>query len=154
MSNRVLFALAVTFAASGVWDTIAGALYLFAIGTARAIDNPPAHHFYTVFLASFFFCFAYLQFMSALNIRRYAFNIGCLLIGRVFYVVQLIVYMSFVPNFPATFRFTGIIDGLLCILYVVLALGGGLTTRDLFLPAQSPVGNPTLSDAAGQSPLD
>jgi hypothetical protein len=98
--------LAITFAVSGIWDTTAGILYLFVIGTGRAIDNPHTHSFYSVFLASFFFCFAYLQFLSSLNIRRYIFNVGCLIIGRVFYVIQLYAYMLFSKDFPSTFWFT------------------------------------------------
>ena len=90
--------------------------------------------FYAVFLGSFFLCFAYLQFLSAVNIRRYAFNVGCLIIGRAFYVIQLYAFMGFVKGFPATFWFTGVIDGVLTVLYVILAVRGGLGARDLFLP--------------------
>ena len=134
MENKSLRPLALTFFASGIWDTVAGILYLFVIGTGRLIDEPHTHSFYSVFLASFFFCFAYLQFLSAFNIKRYAFNVGCLIIGRSFYVIQLYAYMIFVNNFPSTFWFTGIIDGLFTILYVVFAIRGGLGIRDLFLP--------------------
>jgi len=126
--------LAITFFISGIWDTIAGVLYLFVIGTGRLIDNPPTHSFYSVFLASFFFCFAYLQFMSSFNIKRYLFNVGCLIIGRTFYVIQLYSYISFVRDFPATFWFTGIIDATFTALYIVCALRGGLGMKDLFLP--------------------
>jgi uncharacterized YccA/Bax inhibitor family protein len=56
MKSKSLKPLAVTFALSGVWDTIAGFLYIFVIGTGRSIDNPPTHPFYAVFLGSFFFC--------------------------------------------------------------------------------------------------
>ena len=82
MKANTLKPLAVTFFASGVWDTIAGILYFFIIGTGRKISEPPVDPFYSVFLGSFFICFAYLQFLSAFNIRRYAFNVGCLIIGR------------------------------------------------------------------------
>lgn len=126
--------LAITFFISGIWDTVAGVLYLFVIGTGRLIDNPPTHTFYSVFLASFFFCFAYLQFMSSFNIKRYLFNVGCLIIGRTFYVIQLYSYISFVRDFPATFWFTGIIDATFTALYIVFALRGGLGMKDLFLP--------------------
>lgn len=134
MKSKSLKPLAVTFALSGVWDTIAGLLYIFAIGTGRLIDNPPTHPFYAVFLGSFFLCFAYLQFLSAFNIRQYAFNVGCLIIGRLFYLFQLYAYMLFVPDFPLTFWFTGIIDGLFTVLYFVFAFRGGLGMRELFLP--------------------
>jgi hypothetical protein len=100
------------------------------------IDDPPVHPFYTVFLGSFFLCFAYLQFLSAFNISRYAFNVGCLIIGRSFYVIQLYTYLLFVPDFPATFWFTGIIDGLFVILYLAFAFHAGLGIRELFLPKQ------------------
>lgn len=126
--------LALTFSASGVWDTIAGILYLFVIGTDRSIDNPHTHSFYSVFLASFFFCFAYLQFLSAFNIRRYIFNVGCLIIGRIFYVILLYAYMLFYKNFPSTFWFTGIVDAAFTLLYFIFAFRGGLGLKDLFLP--------------------
>ncbi|MFH0756729.1 MAG: hypothetical protein V2B15_05535 [Bacteroidota bacterium] len=134
MNKHSLRPLAITFVLSGIWDSIAALQYFFFIGTGRHLDNPPVHSFYTVFLGSFFLCFAYLQFMSARNIRRYAFNVGCLFIGRLFYVIELYAYMGFVEEFPSTFWFTGIIDGLFTILYPVFAMKGGLRMRDLFLP--------------------
>jgi hypothetical protein len=126
--------LAVTFVSSGVWDTIAGMLYFFIIGSGRLIDNPPMDSFFSIFLGSFFICFAYLQFLSAFNMKRYAFIVGCLIIGRTFYVVQLYAFMIFVQDFPCTFWFTGIIDGAFTILYFVFALRCGLGIRDIFLP--------------------
>ena len=134
MNKRSLKPLALTFFASGIWDTIAAILYFFVIGSGRIIDNPVIDPFFAVFLGSFFLCFAFLQFMSAFNIRRYAFNVGCLIIGRTFYVIQLYAYMSFVTDFPSTFWFTGIIDGIFTILYVVFAIRGRLGMRELFLP--------------------
>ena len=134
MNKNGLRPLAITFVASGIWDTMAGILYLFVIGTGRLIDNPHTHSFYSVFLASFFFCFAYLQFLSSYNIRRYMFNVGCLIIGRVFYVIQLYVYMSYLNDFPSTFWFTGIVDTTFTLLYFIFTLRGGLGIKDLFLP--------------------
>jgi len=134
MNNKSLTPLAHTFFASGMWDTIAAFLYFFVIGTGRKIDNPAIDPFFAVFLGSFFICFAYLQFLSAFNIKRYAFNVGCLIIGRTFYIIQLYVFMGFVKDFPSTFWFTGIIDGLFTILYVIFAFRGGLGLRDLFFP--------------------
>lgn len=134
MENKSLKPLAITFFASGVWDTFAAIQYLFVIGSGRKIDSPVTDPFYAIFLGSFFICFAYLQFLSAFNIKRYAFNVGCLIIGRAFYVIQLYVFMGFVKGFPSTFWFTGIIDGTFIILYLVFAFRGGLTFRNLFLP--------------------
>ena len=134
MNKKNLRPLAITFFASGIWDTIAGILYLFVIGTGRLIDKPDTHSFYSVFLASFFFCFAYLQFLSSFNIRKYIFNVGCLIIGRVFYVIQLYFYIYFVSDFPSTFWFTGIIDGAFVILYFIFTFRGGLGLKDLFIP--------------------
>lgn len=134
MKNKSLKPLALTFFMSGIWDTIAAFLYFFLIGTGRIIDKPAIDPFFAVFLGSFFLCFAYLQFLSAFNIRRYAFNVGCLIIGRSFYVIQLYAHMGFVIGFPSTFWFTGIIDGLFTILYVIFAIRGGLSMRELFLP--------------------
>jgi len=134
MKSKSLKPLANTFFASGIWDTVAAILYFFVIGTGRIIDKPAIDPFFAVFLGSFFLCFAWLQFLSAFNIRRYAFNVGCLIIGRTFYVIQLYAYMLFVVDFPTTFWFTGIIDGLFTILYLVFAFRGGLGMRELFLP--------------------
>jgi len=134
MDNKSLKPLAITFFASGVWDTIAAIQYLFVIGIGREINNPAIDPFFAIFLGSFFICFAYLQFLSTFNIKRYAFNVGCLIIGRAFYVIQLYVFMSFVKGFPLTFWFTGIIDGAFLLLYLIFALRGGLKFRNLFLP--------------------
>lgn len=134
MENKSLKLLAITFFTSGIWDTVAAILYFFVIGAGRTIDNPTIDPFYAVFLGSFFLCFAYLQFFSAFNIKRYAFSVGCLIIGRTFYVIQLYLYMGFVTDFPSTFWLTGIIDGLFTILYIVFAIWGGLNMRDIFLP--------------------
>ena len=134
MKTLSLKPLALTFFISGIWDTIAAILYFFIIGIGRPINEPAIDPFFAIFLGSFFLCFAYLQFLSALNIRRYAFNVGCLIIGRSFYVIQLYAYMAFVTDFPSTFWFTGIIDCLFTFLYVVFAVRGGLCARDLFLP--------------------
>ena len=134
MNKNNLKPLAITFFLGGLWDTIAAILYFFFIGIGRQIDDPAIDPFFSIFLGSFFLCFAYLQFLSAINIERYAFNVGCLIIGRLFYVIQLYAYMIFVQDFPTTFWFTGIIDGLFIILYVVFAVQGGLSARDLFFP--------------------
>jgi hypothetical protein len=139
LSKKNLRPLAVTFALSGVWDTIAGVMYLFFIGTGRLIDDPHTHSFYSIFLASFFFCFAYIQFLSACNIRRYIFNVGCLIIGRVFYVILLYGYMIFVKDFPSTFWFTGIVDAAFTLLYLLFTFRGGLGIRDLFLPSNEKI---------------
>jgi hypothetical protein len=135
-TTRSLYPLAITFTVSGIWDTIAGILYFFVIGSGRKIDNPEIDPFFSVFLGSFFICFAYLQFLSAFSIKRYSFNVGCLIIGRLFYVIQLYSYLTFVKDFPETFWFTGIIDGVFIFLYLFFARSGGLTIRDLFLPVK------------------
>lgn len=126
--------LAITFALGGVWDAVAGFLYIFVVGTGRIIDNPQMHPFYAVFLGSFFLCFAYMQILSSFNIRRYAFNIGCLVFGRMFYIFVLYYCMLFLNEFPSTLWFTGLIDGTFTVLYITFALRGKLKIRDLFLP--------------------
>lgn len=139
MKTNNLKPLAVTFAISGIWDTIAAIQYLFVIGIGRKIDNPAIDPFFSVFLGSFFLCFAYLQFLSATNIRRYLLNVGCLVFGRAFYVITLYGYMLFSDDFPSTFWFTGIIDGLFTAFYILFALRGGLSLKELFLPVKEHV---------------
>lgn len=134
MSQGSLKPLAIVFALGGVWDAIAGILYIFVIGTGRVLDNPPMHPYYAIFLGSFFLCFAWLQWLSSLNIRLYCFNVGCLIFGRIFYVALLYWFMFFEEGFPVTFWFTGVIDGVFTVLYIALSIFGGLGFRDLFLP--------------------
>jgi hypothetical protein len=129
-ASKSLRALAVVFFLSGIWDTIGGLMYAFMIGT-----EPPVHRFYAIFLASFFFCFAYLQILSAFNIRRYLFVIGCVFIGRVFYVVLLYAYIFGVSGFPCTFWWTGLVDLSWSILYIGITLiSDEIRLKDLFLP--------------------
>jgi hypothetical protein len=109
-------------------------MYLFFIGTDRVIDNPVIDPFFATFLGSFFVCFAYLQFMAALNIKLYSFIVGCLIFGRLFYIILLYSCILFITDFPSTFWFTGIIDSLFIVLYIIFAYHGDLTLRDLFLP--------------------
>ena len=134
MKNNASKPLALTFFASGIWDTIAGIMYLFFIGDGRYFDNPSVHPFYSIFLGSFFICFAYLQFLSACNIERYIFNVGCLIIGRVFYVVQLYYIIGFIAGFLPTFLRTGRMVGTFVILYLIFAVQSGFGFKDLFLP--------------------
>jgi hypothetical protein len=132
-ASRSLKALAIVFFLSGVWDIFAGFNYAFMIGTVY--KEPQVHRFYAIFLATFFLCFAYLQILSAFNIRRYLFIIGSVLIGRVFYVVLLYAYIFEEPGFPSTFWWTGVVDMSWSILYIVLALiSDEVRLRDLFLP--------------------
>ena len=133
--SKALKVLAITFFASGLWDLSGGFFYSFTVGTGRSIVTPPVHPFYAIFIAGLLFCFAYLQVLSALNIRRYLFNIGVVIIGRIFYVVLLYAYMFFVPDFPSTFWWTGIIDLFWSILYIVLTLiSDEISLKDLFIP--------------------
>jgi hypothetical protein len=133
VNSKSLKVLAAIFFLSGIWDTIGGVIYAFMIGTV--FTEPPIHRFYAIFTASFFFCFAYLQILSAFNLRRYLFVVGCVLIGRIFYVVLLYAYIFGVAGFPATFWWTGLVDLAWSILYLVIPLiSDDIRLRDLFLP--------------------
>jgi hypothetical protein len=133
VNSKSLKVLAAIFFLSGIWDTIGGVIYAFMIGTV--FTEPPTHRFYAIFTASFFFCFAYLQILSAFNLRRYLFVVGCVLIGRIFYVVLLYAYIFGVAGFPATFWWTGLVDLTWSILYLVIPLiSDDIRLRDLFLP--------------------
>ncbi len=133
--SKSLKVLAIVFFASGLFDTFGGFYYSFLVGTGRSITNPPTHPFYPILIASFLFSLAYLQFISAFNIRRYLFNVGIVIIGRVFYVVLFFVYLLSVKDFPTTFLPTAIVDLLWTILYIVLTLSSNeVRFRDVFLP--------------------
>ena len=103
--SKSLRALTIVFFLSGIWDLFAGFVYAFMIGTVYT--DPPVHRFYSLFLASFFFCFAYLQILASFNMRRYLFIIGAVLIGRILYIALLYAYIFGVAGFPSTFWQTG-----------------------------------------------
>ena len=125
--------LAVTFFLSGIWDLFATFVYAFLIGTVYT--QPPVDRFYALFIASFLFCFAYLQILAAFNIRQYLLVVGGVTIGRVLYVILLFSSILFVKGFPADFWWTGVIDLLWSVLYIVLAARSSeIRVRDLFLP--------------------
>ena len=130
---KSLKTLAIVFFLSGIWDFIAALVYSFMIGTV--FTEPPVHRFYAIFIASFLYCFAYLQILSSFNIRRYLLNIGCVMTGRLFYVILLFAYIFGVTGFPGTFWWTGIVDLLWSILYIVITLRcDEIHLKDLFLP--------------------
>lgn len=133
--SKSLQALAIIFFVSGLYDAFGGFYYSFLVGMNKSINNPPTHQFYALFIASFLFCFAYLQLMSAFNIRRYLFNVGVVIIGRLFYIVLLLAFILSVDNFPKTFLPTAIFDSLWTILYIVFALlSEDVRFKDLFIP--------------------
>ena len=136
--SKSLRALTIVFFLSGLWDIIAGFVYAFMIGTVYT--DPPIHRFYALFLASFFFCFAYLQILSSFNMRRYLFIIGAVLIGRILYIALLYAYIFGVAGFPSTFWLTGVVDLLWSILYIMLTLlSDDIRLRDLFLPKKGDI---------------
>jgi hypothetical protein len=136
--SKSLRALTIVFFLSGIWDLFAGFVYAFMIGTVYT--DPPVHRFYALFLASFFFCFAYLQILSSFNMRRYLFIIGAVLIGRILYIALLYAYIFGVAGFPSTFWMTGVVDSLWSILYIVLTLlSDDIRLRDLFLPKKGDI---------------
>jgi hypothetical protein len=131
--SKSLRALTIVFFLSGIWDIIAGFFYVFMIGTVY--KDPPIHRFYALFMASFFFCFAYLQILSSFNMRRYLFIIGAILIGRILYIALLYTYIFGVDGFPSTFWLTGVVDSVWSILYIILTLlSDDIRMRDLFIP--------------------
>jgi len=130
---KTLRTLAIVFFLSGIWDVIAALVYSFMIGTV--FTEPPVHRFYAIFIASFLYCFAYLQILSAFNIRRYLLSIGCVIIGRIFYVILLFSYIFGFEGFPNTFWWTGVVDLIWSILYIVTTLKSDeIHLKDLFLP--------------------
>jgi hypothetical protein len=130
-ASKSLKAMAIIFFLSGIWDTIGGITFLF--GSAKSV--PPIHSFYSIFIASFFFCFAYLQILSSFNMKSYLFIIGSVMIGRIFYVVLLYSYIWGVDGFQTNLWWTGIVDLTWSILYVVVTLtSDDIRIKDLFLP--------------------
>ncbi len=135
-TSKSLKALAIVFFLSGIWDIIGGIVYVFMVGTA--FTEPPVHRFYAILIASFFFCFAYLQILSSFNIRRYLFLVGCVFIGRIVYFILLYAYICGVASFPNSFWWTGAVNLLWSTLYIVITLTSEeIRLRDLFLPKKT-----------------
>jgi hypothetical protein len=89
------------------------------------------------------FCFAYLQLFSAFNIRRYLFNVGVVIFGRLFYVILSFAYILLVDGFPRTFLPTGVIDLCWSVLYIVLALmSSEVRFKDLFVSTRGDSASP------------
>ncbi len=140
MKSRALQVLAVVFFASGLYDVFAGGYYSFLVGADLAVSEPATHRFYALFIASFLFCFAYIQIASAFNIRRYLLNVGVIIVGRTFYTILLIAYVFGSDTFPTTFLPTAFIDMAWSVLYVVLAaISDEVRLRDLFIPCRTAV---------------
>ena len=131
--SKSLRVLATVFFLSGIWDLIAALVYSLMIGTV--FREPPVHRFYAIFIASFLYCFAYLQILSAFNIERYLLNIGAVMIGRLFYVILLFSYMFGFKDFPNTFWWTGVVDLCWSIAYaVIVSTSNEIRLKELFLP--------------------
>jgi hypothetical protein len=120
-TSKSLKALAIIFFISGIWDTIGGITFLF--GSAKS--DPPIHSFYSIFIASFFFCFAYLQILSSFNMKRYLFIIGAVMIGRIFYVVLLYSYIWGVDGFHTNLWWTGIVQVMTSVSEIYSSQSGG-----------------------------
>ena len=120
---------------SGTFDIFGGIFFILFVGTDRSITNLPTHPFYAILIASFLFCFAYLQIMSAFNIRRYLLNVGVVILSRVFFCILFFSCLLLVNDFPTTFLPTVIADLIWASLYIILAaLSDEVRFRDLFLP--------------------
>ena len=131
-ASKSLRASAIIFFLGRLSDTIGGVIFA-VFGTASI--EPPTHRFYALFLASSFFALPTCQILSAFNMRRYLLSVGCVFIGRIFYLVLLYAYIFGVAGFPNTFSWTGLVDLSWSILYVVITLmSDEIRSRDLFLP--------------------
>jgi hypothetical protein len=72
--------------------------------------------------------------------RQYLFIVGSVIIGRIFYIILLYAYIWGVPGFPNTFWWTGVIDLIWSILYIVIVLtSDDIRLRDLFLPKREDI---------------
>jgi len=120
---------------SATFDLFGGVYFTVFVGSNRTITNPPTHPFYAMLIGTFLICFAYLQFMSAFNIKRYLVNIGTVIISRVFYGFLFLYFFLFVKDFPPTFLLTAIADIIWVIFYICLVqLSDEIRFRDLFFP--------------------
>lgn len=138
MRSQALRILAVVLFISGLYDVFAGGYYSFLVGADLSVSDPPTHRFYALFIASFLFCFAYLQIASAFNVRRYLLNVGVIVVGRTFYAVLLLGYVFGPDTFPTTFLPTAFIDIAWSVLYIALAaISDEVRVGDLFIPRRT-----------------
>ncbi len=127
--------LATVLYISGTFDIFGGIYFSSLVGTGRSITNPPTHPFYAVLIASFLFCFGILQYMTAINVRRYLLNIGIVTLSRLFYAILFFSYFLFAEDFPSTFLPTAIADVIWVIFYIVIiSMSKELHFKELFLP--------------------
>ncbi len=120
---------------SGIFDIFGGVFFILFVGTGRIITNPLTHPFYSILIASFLFCFGYLQIISSFSIRHYLLNVGVVLLSRVFFGILFFSCLIFVNDFPITFLSTAIADLIWATFYIILALlCDEVRFRDLFLP--------------------
>jgi hypothetical protein len=72
---------------------------------------------------------------DVLALGSYLLSIGCVIIGRIFYVILLFSYIFGFEGFPSTFWWTGVADLIWSILYIVITLKSDeIHLKDLFIP--------------------
>lgn len=120
---------------SAAFDLFGSIYFITLVGSNRIITNPPTHSFYAILIGTFLLCFAYVQFITAFDIKRYLVNIGVVLISRFFYGFLFLCFFLFEKDFPLTFLPTAIIDLIWIILYIFLAhFSSEFRFRDFFFP--------------------
>ncbi len=123
--------------ANGIFDLIGGLYFILLVGAEKSITNPPTHPFYAMLIGTFLLAFAYLELMSARNIKKYLLNIGVVLLSRIFYVVLFFGMLIVETDFPTTFMPTAIADMMWAILIILLTiLSDQISLKDLFLPTK------------------
>jgi len=120
---------------SAIFDLFGGFYFILLVGVGKQIADPPTHTFFAVLLGTFLICFAYLQFMTARNIKRYFVCIGVALLSRIFYVFLFAYYYLVAQVNLTAFLPTAIADFLWVILIVVLvALNREVSLKELYVP--------------------
>ena len=130
--------LSIVFVVTGLYDLSGVLLYAVSIGTGMNTIYPETNPFYALFIGSFLLCFAFLQFMSAFNIKRYLIIVGVVFIGRILYAVILLFLILLAEEFPTSIWWTGIIDTFWAMLYLILVgISKEVGIKNLFIPDRS-----------------
>lgn len=133
--SRSMKALAIVFLISGVYDLLEVVQYAFFIATGKMTSDPSVHPFYAIFIALFLFCFAYLQIGAAVNISKYIYTVGVVIVRRVIYAIVLFGFIYGVKDFPRSLLFSGVIDLIWSFLYLSIVLfSTEVSLKDVFIP--------------------
>ncbi len=131
-----LKSLKIILRAGSTWDLAGGIIFLLIHGLLLVKLTPPIYPFYSIVIGLFLFVLAYIQFLTACNIKRYCANIGIVIFLRSAYAFTVLLYSLLRETLPAQFIFIAIVDTVFTLLQIYYAYRAtDIKVRNLFFPA-------------------